>query len=55
MRGVLQMKWICKLFGHVFGGYEVPKDKSGNAIQAMPDKFFCLRCKYVNSTYEGWN
>lgn len=49
------IKWLCKIIGHKFGGYEPDYDLDGKVIQAMPTNFYCLRCKCVTSVYEGWN
>ena len=47
------MKWFCKIIGHLFAGYEIPKDGKGNPLQVMPDKFFCARCKSVVPAVES--
>ena len=44
------MKWICKLIGHRFAGYNMPTDE-----QKMPDRFFCSRCKDIVCVKKGWN
>lgn len=49
------IKWLCKLIGHKFEGYEPIRDSDGNIVQAMPTHFYCSRCFKVNSIYEGWN
>lgn len=48
MQKTLKKLW-CKILGHKFGGYQEMK------VQAMPEFFYCKRCKEICSVSEGWD